>query len=128
MNIIVTLKLKKYIHGYLDFLMVLFIQKSMTISLNFLQCPPRWTTLRVIITPGKNPLPAVASIKYSTDGDHEKFYALAAPCMWDMVPMDHKIYKDPVQTTVRVILARSFIPRTNTIFDVRYKPFYRYLH
>ena len=106
---IVTLKLKKYIHGYLDFLMALFIQESMTILLNFLQCPPRWTILRVIITPGKEPLPAEALIWYSTHGDHEKFYALAGPCMWDMVPMDHKIYKDLVQTTIRVILARSLI-------------------
>ena len=95
--------------GIWIFLVVLFIQKSMTISLNFLQCPLRWPTLQVIITAGKNPLPAVALIKYSTDGDYEKFYTLAAPCMWGMVPRDHKIYKDPVQTAVRVILARSFI-------------------
>ena len=29
--------------------------------------------------------------------------------MWDMVPMDHKIYKDLVPTAIRVILARSLI-------------------
>ena len=46
--------------------------------IKFLQCPPRWTTLRVIISPGKNPLPALALIKYSTDGDNEKFCVLAA--------------------------------------------------
>ena len=81
--------------------MVLFLHKSVTISLNFLQCPPRWTTLQVIISPGKNPLPALVSIKYSTDGDHEKFYALATPHMWDLLPMQHHVYKDPVQTAVR---------------------------
>ena len=77
--------------------------------IKFLQCPPRWTTLRVIASPGKNPLPVLALIKYSTDGDHEKFYALAAPHMWDLLPMQHHVYKDPVQTTVREILARSFV-------------------
>ena len=89
--------------------MVLFLHKSMTISLNFLQCPPRWTTLQVIISPGKNPLPALALIKYSTDGDHEQFYALATPHMQDPLPMQHHVYKDPVQREVREILARSFI-------------------
>ena len=53
--------------------MVLFLHNVVIISLNFLQCPARWTTLQLIITPGKNPLPALASIKYSTDGDGEKF-------------------------------------------------------
>ena len=65
--------------------------------------------MRVIVSPGKNPLPALASIKYSTDGDHEKFYTLAAPHMWDPLPMQHHIYKDSVQTAVREILTRSYI-------------------
>ena len=29
--------------------------------------------------------------------------------MWDPLPMQHHIYKDPVQTAVRGIFARSFI-------------------
>ena len=61
------------------------------------------------ITSHQSPLPAVALIKYSTDGDHEQFYTLAAPHMWDLLPMEHHIYKDLVQTSVREILARSFI-------------------
>ena len=77
--------------------------------IKFLQCPPRWTTLRVIVSPGKNPLPSLALTKYSTDRDHEKFYALATPHMWDLLPMQHHIYKDPAQRAVRKILARSFI-------------------
>ena len=90
--------------------MVLFLYKSMTISLNFLQCPPRWTTLRVIISPGKNLLAALASIKYSTDRDHEKFYALDTPHMWDLLPMQHHVYKDPLQKAVRETLVRSQMP------------------
>ena len=84
-------------------------ENFITISLNFLQCPARWTTLQLIITPGKNPLPALASIKYSTDGDGEKFYALNPPNAWNLLPMNNHIYKDLVQTSVRQILARSFI-------------------
>ena len=80
--------------------MVLFLHNAVTISLNFLECPPRWTILRVIISPGKKPLPALALIKYSTDG------IMKNSMHW---PMQHHIYKDPVQTAVREILARSFI-------------------
>ena len=89
--------------------MVLFLHNVVTISLNFFQCPARWTTLRLIITPGENPLPALALIKYSTDGNDEKFYALDPPKAWNLLPMNNHIYKDLVQTLVRQILTRSFI-------------------
>ena len=39
---------------------------------------------------------------------------LDAPHFWDHKPMDHHMYKDPVQVVVRTILARSFIMFFNT--------------
>ena len=70
--------------------MVLFLHNAVTISLNFLQCQARWTTLQLIISPGKNPLPALSSIKYSTDGDGENFYALDPPNTWNLLPINNR--------------------------------------
>ena len=94
-------------------LVALFLHNAMTISLQFLQCPPQWTTMGVIIPPGRDPLPALACTKYS-HGDGDKFYMLDAPHFWDHKPMDPHMYKDPVQVVVRTILARSFIMFFNT--------------
>ena len=80
------------------FLMVLFLHKSVTILLNFLQCPPQWTTMQIIITPGDNPLPALACTKYSINGYGEKFYTLDPPQVWNNVPMEHHLYKHLVQS------------------------------
>ena len=63
----------------------------------------------------ENPLPALVSIKYSTDGDHEKFYALDPSNIWNLLPMKHHVYKDLVQALVQQILARSFIMFFKTV-------------
>ena len=64
--------------------------------------------MQMSITPGDISLPALACTKYSHwDGD--QFYALDTPQCWDPVSIAHHIYKDPIQFTMRTILARSFI-------------------
>ena len=71
--------------------------------------------MQVIITPGDDPLPALACTKYSTNEDGENFYTPDPPSSWNPKPMDHHVYKDPVQFVVRTILARSFIIFFNTL-------------
>ena len=69
----------------------------------------------------ENPLPALAVMKYSTDGDGEKFYTLDPPSIWNLGKMRKYVYKDPVQVAIREILARSFIMFFNT-FTYQWDP------
>ena len=101
--------------------MVLFVFSTV---LKFLQCPTRWTGLQLVISPGPNPLPAVVHLKYSVSGnkvEDEEFYGLDIVDKFDDEAMAKRVYNDPVQLAVRIILCRSLI-KVFTIFRYEEDP------
>ena len=77
-----------------------------------MQCPTRWTGLQLVISPGKNPLPAVVHLKYSVSGNQvedEEFYGLNIMEKFDDEVMAKHVYNDPVQLGVHIVLCRSLI-------------------
>ena len=77
-----------------------------------MQCPPCWTGLQLVISPGTNPLPAVLHLKYSVTGnkvEDQEFYGLDIVEKFDDEVMAKHVYNDPVQLGVRIVFCRSLI-------------------
>ena len=77
-----------------------------------MQCPACWTGLQLIISPGRNPLPAVVHLKYSVTENQvedEEFYGLDIVEKFDDEVMAKHVYNDPVQLGVHIVLCRSLI-------------------
>ena len=82
-----------------------------------MQCQAHWTGLQLIISPGKNPLPAVVHLKYSVTGNEvedDEFYGLDIMDKYDDELMAKHVYKDPVQLGVCIVLCRSLIKMFTT--------------
>ena len=81
------------------------------------QCPPKWTTLQAVVSPGKNPLPAEVRIKkHPTKGD--EFYNVDQ-WKWYSDGMPAKDYEDPVQIQFRILLNRAMV-NTFALFEYTY--------
>ena len=80
-------------------------------------CPPKWTTLQAVVSPGKNPLPAEKRIKrHPTKGN--KFYNVNQ-WKWYSDGMPRKDYEDLVQIQVRILLNRAVVD-TFALFTFEY--------
>ena len=81
------------------------------------QCPPKWTMLQAVVSPGKNPLPAKVRIKrHPTKGD--EFYNVDQR-KWYSDGMPAKDYEDPVQVQFRILLNRAMV-NTFALFEYTY--------
>ena len=81
------------------------------------QCPPKWTTLQAVVSPGKNPLPAEVQIKrHPSKGD--EFYNVDQ-WKWYSDGMPVKDYEDPVQIQFRILLNRAMV-NTFALFEYTY--------
>ena len=70
--------------------------------------PACWTGLQLVISLGRNPLPAVVCLKYSVTGiqvEDEEFYGLDIVEKFDDEVMAKHVYNDPVQLGVCISCA-----------------------
>ena len=104
----------------------ILLKKKFDGSICILNCflifavPCTLTGLQLIISPGKNPLPAVVHLKYSVTGNEvedDEFYGLDIVDKYDDELMAKHVYKDPVQLGVHIVLCRSLIKMFTTFHN-----------
>ena len=85
----------------------------LNVNLFWLQCPARWTHLQAVVTPGSNPLPTEVRIKRHRDDEVAKTFFFMDQNSWEQIKhlkhFLHKMYMDPVQLQVRILVGRSII-------------------
>ena len=68
---------------------------------------PRWTTLQAVVFLGPNPLPAEVCVKKSPEHGLEFLYMDQKE--WFTEAMQEKVYMDPVQAGVRIVIGRALV-------------------